>query len=85
MNTTTMNSLDLNFNNVAHCLKTADWWGKTEYFNVCNGSHTVVGWGSMDWTSAVAAGIAVAGIVAAVAAVGSLLAYCAYDEMKHGW
>jgi len=44
-------SITLN-QNAAECIKHASSVGHTTYTNICNGTVTVVSWGSADWITA---------------------------------
>lgn len=53
-----MNTSTFNLNqNVADCLKSISDIGKTVYQNVCNGTQSIVPWGTADWFMAICAAI----------------------------
>lgn len=35
--------------NIAHCFRTINRIGSNEVVNICNGTHNVIPWGSLDW------------------------------------
>ena len=35
--------------NISHCLKSINHIGSSEVVNICNGVHTVVPWGTIEW------------------------------------
>lgn len=48
-----MENLNLNLGTqpLKECLKSINNFGETTYVNICNGTKTVVEWGSVDWAS----------------------------------
>ena len=63
---------DLNFN-AAQCIQSANYFGHTDYTNVCSGAVHVVNWGGLDWA------LCLSGVgICAIVGVGLLLLLCAF-------
>lgn len=43
----------MNYNFNYQCIKTAESFGETAYYNICSGLNYTVPWGSVDWTNAI--------------------------------
>jgi len=68
-------NLNLDLTNVAACLKASNWWGHTDWINVCNGHVQIVPWGTTDWTGVVVATLVLGSIgLVLLAAVTSAIA-----------
>lgn len=44
-------NLNIDSKTLEMCLKTIDNIGSTTYQNICNGTESIVPWGTMDWLS----------------------------------
>lgn len=43
----------MNYSFNYQCIKTAESFGETAYYNICTGQNYTIPWGSIDWTNAV--------------------------------
>lgn len=70
--------------NISFCLKSASHFGSNTYHNVCNGTTTVVPWGSVDWVMNIGAMAIFASLLVVVAVSMGAATYAGYKMYKEG-
>jgi len=65
--------INLDSKTLEACTKTVSSIGSTTYYNICNGSHVVIPWGSADWFGAAVLTLVGVAIIAAFIGLGVMV------------